>query len=288
MTTVVIPAHNENAVIVRLLRQLVPAPDSPELNVIVVANGCSDDTAQKAASYASCVRVLSIPNASKHAAMAAADAVTMDFPRIYVDADVEVAAEDVMLLATALRQPGICAAAPARELDLAGRPWVIRWYYDVWLRLPEAEASLWGRGVIALSDVGQKRVSGLPPVLGDDLAASLSFAPSERVIVADARVRIHTPRTMSDLLRRRVRSAVGIAQLGQADGAPAPVSRTRISDLGHIARARPRLAPRVALFLAVALVARWRAHRVVRRGDFSTWLRDDSSRECRASSASRR
>jgi glycosyltransferase involved in cell wall biosynthesis len=288
MTTVVIPAHNENTVIVRLLQQLVPTPDSPELNVIVVANGCSDDTAEKAASYAPCVRVLTIPNASKHAAMVAADAVTMDFPRIYVDADVEFAAEDVALLATALRRPEVCAAAPTRDLELAGRPWIVRWYYDVWMRLPEAEAGLWGRGVIALSDVGQRRISGLPPLLGDDLAASLLFAPSERVIVANAHVRIHTPRTASDLLRRRIRSAVGIAQLSQAGRTLAPCSRTRVTDLSHIVRSSPRLAPRVALFVGVAMVARWRARRVVRCGDFSTWLRDDSSRDCSARPGGRR
>jgi hypothetical protein len=32
------------------------------------------------------------------------------------------------------------------------------------------------------------------------------------------------------------------------------------------------------VFLAVTIVARQRARRPIRRGDFSTWLRDDSSR----------
>jgi hypothetical protein len=38
------------------------------------------------------------------------------------------------------------------------------------------------------------------------------------------------------------------------------------------------MAPRVALFLAVAVLARLKARRAVRQGDYSTWLRDESSR----------
>jgi hypothetical protein len=38
------------------------------------------------------------------------------------------------------------------------------------------------------------------------------------------------------------------------------------------------MAPQVAVFLAVALVARRQAAREVRRRDYSTWLRDESSR----------
>lgn len=273
-----IPAHNESAVITRLLRQLVPAPLSPQLNVIVVANGCSDDTAKVAASYASCVQVLDIPVASKHAALVAADAVPSDFPRIYVDADVELGAVDASALAAALQSPGIHAAGPERTLVLTGRPWPVRWYYDIWSRLPEAKTGLWGRGVVAVTETGQRRIASLPPMLGDDLAASLSFAPSERVIVSDARVVIHTPRSVADLLRRRVRAATAIAQLQGQRGGHELAQRTSASDLRAIVRAEPRLAPHVVVFLAVALLARLRASRIVARGDFSTWLRDDSSR----------
>jgi glycosyltransferase involved in cell wall biosynthesis len=279
MTTVVIPAHNEGRVIERLLRQLVPAPSMSELNVIVVANGCNDDTAMTAAAYGPCVRVLSIPVASKHAAVVAADAVAKDFPRIYVDADVELSDHDIRALTTALLQPGVLAAAPERVLDVQGRPWTVRWYYDVWTRLPEAQRALWGRGVIAVNGAGQHRIAQLPPLLADDLAASLSFSPGEQVIVADAHVTIHAPRTLRDLLRRKIRSATGIAQLKTNAAAPYAGPRTRLPELVAIASGEARMIPRVALFLAIVFFARLRATWIVMRGDFSTWLRDDSSRK---------
>jgi Glycosyl transferase family 2 len=278
MTTVVVPAHNEGQVIGRLLGQLVPAAPADDLKVIVVANGCTDDTAEVAASFGPSVQVLSIPVASKHEALVAADRATRDFPRVYVDADVELRTEDVRALVAALRRPGVLAAAPERVLALAGRPWPVRWFYDVWARLPEVRHGLWGRGVIAVGEPGQERISSLPPLLGDDLAASLMFAPHERSIVAGARVIVHTPRTFADLLRRRIRAATGTAQIERVPEAPACTTRTRMSDLTAIIRGEPHLAPQVAFFLSMALLARLRARRAVAGGDYSTWLRDDSSR----------
>jgi Glycosyl transferase family 2 len=278
MTTVVVPAHNEGQVIGRLLGQLVPDRAGDELNVIVVANGCTDDTAEVAASFGPSVRVLSIPVASKYEALVAADQASIDFPRVYVDADVELRTEDIRALVTELHQPGVLAAAPERVLALAGRPWPVRWFYDVWTRLPEVRHGLWGRGVIAVDEPGQQRISGLPPLQGDDLAAALLFAPHERSIAAGARVVVHTPRTFADLLRRRIRAVTGTAQIERVPEAPASTARTRVRDLTAIIRSEPRMAPQVAFFLSVALLARLRARRAVARGDYTTWLRDESSR----------
>jgi glycosyltransferase involved in cell wall biosynthesis len=279
VTTVVIPAHNEGRVIGRLLGQLVPAAAPAGLNVIVVANGCTDDTAEVAASFGPRVRVLSIPVASKRAALVAGDRAATDLPRVYVDADVELRAQDVQALAAALRQPGVLAAAPERVLGLDGAPWPVRWYYDVWTRLPEVRHGLFGRGVIAVDNAGQERIASLPPLLADDLAASLSFARHERSIVPGARAVVHVPRTFTDLLRRRVRAAQGVAQIERADRAPDATARTRMPDLLGIARREPRMAPRVALFVSVAVLARLRARRAVARDDYSAWLRDESSRD---------
>jgi hypothetical protein len=264
-------------VIGRLLGPLVSfGPDGPD--VIVVANGCTDDTAEVAASFGSAVRVLSIPVASKRAALVAGDRAANSFPRVYVDADVELGLEDVVALSKALQRPGTLAGAPARELALAGRPWLVRWYYDIWDRLPEVRGGLFGRGVIGVSEAGHARLNSLPPLLADDLAASLVFAPDERVIVPGARVIVHTPRTVGDLMRRRVRAIVTVSQVERAEGAPGSTARTRPQDLLEIIRREPRMAPRAAVFLAVTFIARLRAHRAVQRRDYTKWQRDESSR----------
>jgi hypothetical protein len=277
VVTVIVPAHNEGRIIGRLLGPLVSGASPDELDVIVVANGCTDDTAQVAAGYGPMIRVISIPVPSKREALAAGNHAAASFPLLYVDADVELGASDVRALYRALDKPGILAVAPQRVLALEGRPLLVRWYYDVWVRLPEVRNGLFGRGVIGVNEAGHARIAGLPPLLADDLAASLAFTADERLIVAEARSVVHVPRTMGDLLRRRVRAETGVTQVEQTEGAPASTARTRPSDLVSIVVQDPRMVPRVLVFLSIAVIARFRGRRAMRRRDL-TWLRDESSR----------
>jgi exopolysaccharide biosynthesis WecB/TagA/CpsF family protein len=278
LASVVVPAHNESYLIGRLLSQLAGAARQPELEVVVVANGCTDATAEVARSFGPGVRVLSLATASKREALAVGNRAATAFPRVYVDADVELGVGDVLALATALRRPGVLAAAPRLELATAGCPWPVRWYYDVWTRLPEVRQGLFGRGVVAVSEAGYQRIAKLPPLFADDLAASLAFSPEERTIADDARVIVHPPRTFRDLMRIRVRAAMGVTQVERTDGAPPSTARTRPADLLAIVLKNPFMAPRVTLFVLVAALARRTADRVDHRGDDATWLRDESSR----------
>ena len=255
------------------------------MDIIVVANGCTDDTVEVAASFGPAVRVLTLPVACKHEALTAGDRAAAGFPRIYVDADIELRANDVRALAAALRQPGVLAAAPRRELVMTGRPWQVRWYYDVWTLLPGVQRGLWGRGVIAVNEAGHRRLAGLPRLQADDLAASLMFEARETALVPAARVIIHPPMTFADLLGRRARCVTGVAQIEHAQGLDGSADRTRISELTAIIRGRPGMLPRVGYFLSVAVFARLRASRARARGDYLTWLRDESSRTASAQPA---
>jgi hypothetical protein len=286
MASIVIPAHNEEDVLGRLLVQLVPPTGDVEFDVVVVANGCTDNTVAVASSFGPNVRVLSIPVASKREALTAGNRAATSFPRLYVDADVELAAKDARALAEALGKPGVLAVGPERTHAMAGRSWLIRWYYDVWARLPEVERGLFGRGVVGVSAAGYQRIAHLPPLLADDLAASLAFSPHERVIVSNARVTVHPPRTFRHLLRIRTRVAMGVDQIEQTEDAPSSSARTRVLDLLAITYREPHLALRVVLFMATAILARSKARSMTARGDYSTWLRDHSSRDAPVDSTS--
>ena len=282
VTSVVVPAFNEATALPRLLAHLLEGAEPGELEVLVVPNGCSDDSAAVARSFGPAVRVLETPVANKHRAMRLADeAAAGHFPRLYVDADVELGCADVRLLAAALAD-GALAAVPERAIGTQGCPWTVRWYYDVWLRLPVVRAGLFGRGVIGVSEAGYARLSQIPELMGDDLAASLAFGAEERTVVAGAFARIHPPRTLADLLRRRIRVQTVTAQAGArtelADAGAA--ARTSRGDLMALIRSEPlRMAPRVAWFLCVTVIARRRARKAIAAGDYTTWLRDESSRE---------
>jgi Glycosyl transferase family 2 len=276
--SIVVPAHNEAQVIGRLLGMLTSSAGE-DLDIVVVANGCTDNTAEVASRFSPRVRVLTVPAASKREALAAGNRSARGFPRLYIDADVEIKGPDVQALGAALRRPGVLAAGPELTNAVSDRPWLIRWYYDVWTRLPEVRRGLFGRGVVGVSEAGYVRIAALPPVLADDLTVSLAFTPDERVIVAGAKVTVHAPRTVADLLRVRTRAAMGTRQIEQTEGTPAATSRTRPGDLIALVRSDLRMAPRVAWFLSVAVAARWRARRLAASHGYGIWLRDDSSRQ---------
>lgn len=277
VASVVIPAHNEERSIGRLLSQLAPGVDDGTLEVIVVCNGCTDGTAQTASRYPG-VLVLDIPEPSKHVAMRAGSAAATVFPRLYVDADIEISAEGVTLLAEVLGDSSVLASAPSRRLQLDGVPWVVRWYYDVWQELPHVQTGLFGRGVIAVSAEGQARFEHLPPSMSDDLVLSDAFDAAERQVVESAHVVVRPPRTVADLLRRRVRVGTGNRQ-ADAAGLRRSQSHTRPGSLLTLVRRQPRLIVKVPVFVAVSAVSSLVASRAARRSDFSTWLRDESSRQ---------
>ncbi|MCX5129592.1 glycosyltransferase family 2 protein [Streptomyces sp. NBC_00347] len=287
MTSIVIPAHNEGRVIGRLLDALLDGTPASGPDIVVVCNGCTDDTAAVAAARGPRVRVVEIPTPSKHRALRVGDEHARGFPRLYVDADVVVGAADVRALADALATgPGLLAAAPGRDIPLTGCAWPVRAYYRVWQLLPAVREGLFGRGVIAVTEPGHARLAALPPLMADDLAASLAFAPGERRVVEAARVVVLPPRTWGDLIKRRVRAATSSAELerfqaARASGpaAPQPSARTGTGDLRALLRAQPRLLPGVAVFVVAALAARRGSRKAIRSGDFSTWLRDESSRQ---------
>ncbi|MFF1369021.1 glycosyltransferase family A protein [Streptomyces virginiae] len=302
MTSIVIPAHNEGRVIGRLLDALLADTSVPGPDIVVVCNGCTDDTARVAAGRGDDrVRVVEIPTPSKHQALRVGDEHAKGFPRLYVDADVVVGAADVRALVGALeRNPELLAAAPGRDIPLAGCAWPVRAYYRVWQRLPAVREGLFGRGVIAVTEPGHERLAALPPLMADDLAASLAFGPGERRVVEAARVVVRPPRTWSDLIRRRVRAATSSAEFERyqaarraeapepvseqaPERAPEPVSeqtaRTGTADLRALLWARPALLPGVVVFVVAALAARRGSRKAIRDQDFSTWLRDESSRQ---------
>jgi glycosyltransferase involved in cell wall biosynthesis len=274
--SVVIPAHDEERSISRLLEALL-AGSGPQLDVLVVCNGCTDATAAVARSTGPSVRVLELPEPGKPAALRAGIAAARHPTLVLADADVVIGSVDLAALCAELSRDGVLASGPERVLDLTGVSWPVRWYYDVWERLPQVRTGLFGRGVIAVSPEGLARLKSLPEVMSDDLVASEAFGPTERVVVAQARVVIRPPRTMRDLMRRRVRVVTGNAQ-ADASGLRGEEARTSLRDLMSLVGANPLLAPRVTLFAAVALGARVRARRAVARGDYTTWLRDESSR----------
>jgi hypothetical protein len=281
--SVIIPAHNEAAVLGRLLTSLIPPAGSEgdysaaDFDVIVVCNGCTDNTAEIARSYRA-VTVLETATPSKQLALRLGDTRTNGFPRIYLDADVEIGHQDITRLVCGLAT-NVLAVSPRRVIPYDGVSLPVRWYYDIWQALPNVRAAIFGRGVICLSEAGFSRISGLPMLMSDDLAMSAAFTAAERSVVDDAVVVVRPPKVWADLIRRRVRAVTGTRQAYASGETWSSDSRTGKSDLIAVVRERPALLWRLPFFLAATVQARRGAARALARGEQEKWLRDNSSRQ---------
>lgn len=280
--SVVIPAYNEEAVIGRCLRTLLADAPPDGVEIIVVCNGCSDDTAAVARRFG--VTVIELEAGSKPAALNAGAAAARARPCFFVDADVAVRYGALAAAAAALAEPGIKAAAPKLKVELDGCSWPVRAYYKVWSSLPYVQDGLVGSGVYGLSAEGLAAVGVFPNIIADDGYVRSRFPAVERRSVAtglDGRpveFVVFPPRAVGPLIRIEARRREGDAQLR----ARHPTNETRASTTGGALASGlfRRYGPAdLAAYLAIKAAGRALLQLQKARGRGGRWLRDDSSRQ---------
>lgn len=277
--SIVVPAHNEEAVLGRCLQLLLDGSDVGELDVVVVANACADRTAAVAREAGA--RVIETSAGGKVHALRLGDAACRVFPRIYLDADVELDLASARALVVAAGLPGVLACAPVPIWDLTGANPVAQRVHRVHHRLMAPHRALAGVGVYVLGEHGHARAFPLPDVISDDGWVHRCFAPSERIVVDDAHSVVRPARTVRAHLRRRVRVRLGNWQL--ADMAhPAPEGRLSLGALVVLLRSRAIGPVDAGCYLAVlaadrALTVRQRYPRAA-----VSWATDSASRTFRS------
>ena len=275
--SIVIPAHNEESVIGRCLDALASDPAFGDLEVLVACNGCTDATAKVARSYPG-VQVLEIGEASKAAALRAADEFLATFPRLYVDADIQLSGSAALhVIGRLAAQDGPPAARPPLRYDTTGASPLVQRYYRARARTPALMSSLWGAGVYGLSAAGRARFSHFPTLVADDLFVDRQFLPSEIEIVTCTSAVVRTPRSLGSLVavlrrvytgKRQVRSARG------REGAPRNTLGASSRGLLALARREPQYILDATVYAGVAVWAR----ASLRLCPTVSWARDDSSR----------
>ena len=281
--SVVIPAHDEAAAIRRCLDGLFAGFQPGELDVVVVCNGCTDETAALACSSGHRIRVIELSAASKPAALRAGDLAASAFPRLYLDADVLLPGSAAHLVLERLRS-GALAARPPVRYETTGASGPVRSYFRARSQVPAVLGSLWGAGVYGLSAAGRSRFGSFPDVVADDLWVDRLFSAEEVEIVDSAPVVVRVPRSSRDLVRVLGRTYRGKWERSPADpGDPAPETvMSTLRDLGRVCLAGPagtRDAATYAAFAAGARLTLALPHRTAASSPAGErWERDDSSR----------
>lgn len=274
--SVVIPAHDEASVLPRCLDALLDGP--LDLEVVVVANACTDATA--ALARARGVRVVETPVPGKAHALDLGDAACTAFPRAYLDADVVLPQAALAQALETLRRPSVLATAPRLAWDPTGVPRRVRAFYRVWTALPYVTDGLLGSGVYVLSEQGRARFGAFPDAIGDDVHVRSLFAPAERPS-SPGTFTIFPPRTLRALVAIKTRAWTGNAQHDRAGGAPRSAPAAGAERGPSTARAllrRPDVWSGLPVYAGVYGLARLRGQRRAAHGRTTTWERDSTSR----------
>ncbi|MFT4165241.1 MAG: glycosyltransferase family 2 protein [Microlunatus sp.] len=253
MASVVVAAHNEGVVIASCIGALQDYPGN--LDIVVVPNGCSDDTAEMA--RAAGARVIETEVAGKSAALNLGDAATQEFPRLYLDADISITGTQLAQLISALESdPATVVVAPARRIVTTGRPVFVRAYYAINQLHPAFKSGLFGRGVCVMSEAGRSRFIEFPDIIADDLFLDSLFTLEERKIVDEVVVSVAAPMATGDLLRRLVRVRKGNSQLREAS-ADSTLMRApdRTAWLREVVIPNPSLMPAAIVYVLISVLA---------------------------------
>lgn len=209
---VVVPAWNEERVIGHCLAALVNQELPGPLKIAVVANGCSDHTADVARAFRTSARQRGIELAvvecdarGKPAALNIGDQL---FPpsahRLYLDADACLSPSALAALVAAF-EAGTEFAAPELILDYSHAPAACRAYWRCWAALPNVRADVVGGGAYGVSARGRARWDRFPEVIADDLYVRSHFTKDEAVIVNGVSFTTPAPASVAGTLRMLTR-----------------------------------------------------------------------------------
>jgi glycosyltransferase involved in cell wall biosynthesis len=281
--SVVIPAHNEERVIRRCLEALTngtgQASAAFPLEIVVVCNGCTDQTAAVARQFPH-VTVAEIPEASKVAALNTGDEVVTAWPRIYLDADSELSnasARSLLREAVHRQDPAIVTASV--EFETGGCSALARSYVRGSKRTSFVKFGVNAGGVYALNGSGRARFGKFPELTNDDFWVSSLFDTHEQIIDRNAEVITRPPRDVRSLIRVRSRIYYGNREVA----ARQPCNRPPWRGWRNVAYALRHMrslgeAVDLAVYIAINVIAKWTALKMARSASSPVWQRDDSSR----------
>ncbi len=267
--TIIIPAYNESGKISKILSLVTEGGD---FEVIVVCNGCADDTYEIACSFPDeNVRVYNLKEGSKVKALTFGDTKASFFPRVYLDADIDVTAQSLVELCDFMENTGLLASGAILNYKFEKAPFFVRKYYEVWTQLPyiKSEHTI-GSGIYALSAEGRQRFDAFPNVISDDGFVDNLFGDHEKRKAKSVSIGVDVPGNLWSLIKIKARATAGnrqLARLGHRYSSSNKINLKFFLTFG--------LSALVYLVIQI-LVKAYGAYYY--RGKRSVWLRDETNR----------
>lgn len=267
--TIVIPAYNEGKVIEKCIRQALYS-EYPDFDIIVVDDGSTDDTYEKAISFAyhPLVTVLRQPNRGKAAALNAALDEAQSDVLICIDADSQIAPDAVGLLACHFNDLQVGAVAGRVVVGNRGNILTrLQALEYVTAQAVERRAKEYLNAITVVPGaIGAWRATALmeagifsTETLTEDADMTMAMLRSDyQVIYEDRAVALtEAPMPLKALMTQRLRWSLGMMQAGWkhlgAIGERRSLGLVALPDLAIFGYLMPFIAPLADLFLILLL-----------------------------------
>ncbi len=278
MATVIVPAHNEEAVITDCLNSIVNQPGVD--HIIVPCNGCTDKTVEIVRNQFPGVICLDIKKPSKTHALNIAEEKARElgvhYPIFYIDADTRLSNNCIAHITKAMDNSNILLAAPTPVIDTSKSSWLVKTYYKVWTKLPYIKEGVIATCSFIISQQGRKRFDRFADVIGDDGFVRCHFKNSEIANIEGADIYITAPRDIYSLIKIKTRARLGNMELVAKKQCPVQEAK----HYGNVMKKRlfSRQALATSVYILIAMVIRFRAKAQFKKLDNYQWETDDSSR----------
>lgn len=218
--SIILPAHDEAEYIDGCLASILAQDHAGPVELILVANGCSDDTAARARAHAPgfaargwVLRIEDLAQGGKIGALNHGDACASHGIRVYLDADIRLSPRLLSGLVGVLDTTGPRYAG-GRLVVAPARSAVSRAYARFWQKLPFVAQGVTGAGLFAVNAAGRARWDRFPAIISDDTFARLQFTEAERFLVDEA-YEWPLVEGFSPLVRVRRRQDQGVAEIAR-------------------------------------------------------------------------
>ncbi|MGH1465060.1 MAG: glycosyltransferase [Cognatishimia sp.] len=218
-TSIIIPASNEAAWISHCLEAVLASERFEAAQIIVVANGCQDKTAEVARRYSVLAQekgwsldVIELDIGDKLHALNVGDRAAEGDILVYLDADVRVSARILGQIERVLDRES--AAWASGRLQMAAASRVSKAYARFWGKVPFMAKSVPGAGLFAVNRLGRARWGDFPEIISDDMFVRLNFSPRERLAVSGTYI-WPVAEGWANLIKVRRRQNKGVAQLAE-------------------------------------------------------------------------
>lgn len=213
---VIIPAYNEENVILKTLKPYEELA-SPNLKVVVVCNGCTDNTYAEACKAGGGVEVYNREVGSKVLAINFAIASLekdVAFDVFVQDADVIIDKDSILSLisySSSVSEFSFASIKPNLELQSAS--YFVHCYYKFLTQTPAYKKGMVSSGCYLVSSKKIYEIFPFPEVIADDGYVKAKLGPKNIQLIPDAIASVKVPKDIWSLIKIKTRSKLGNVQL---------------------------------------------------------------------------